>query len=399
MQKEKLWTKDFIFVSIVNFMIFISMYLLLVTMATYATENYHASASMAGIVASIFILGALTGRLFAGRVMERFGSKKVLIIGSIIFVVMTFCYFIPVNIYGLMIIRYIHGIGVGLASTATGTIVGQVIPRSRNGEGIGYFSLSAVLSTAIGPLIGIFLVQSVGYIGIFVFSAVMAIVSLLLSLPIQAPIVERAVISTRAGFHLSSIFEVRALPISIAMFFMAFAYSSILSFITVYVAEIDLIEAGGFYFFVYALVILLSRPFTGRLMDIKGGNTVAYPSLILFAIGMALLSQVQSSFLFLVAAAIIGLGYGNFQSCTQALAVKVTPRHRIGLATSTYFIFLDLGLGLGPFLLGQLVPLIGYRGMFLSLACFIVIGIFLYYILHGRKDKELSASVETRVAL
>ncbi|MFK4998920.1 MFS transporter [Bacillus sp. N9] len=93
MQKEKLWTKDFIFVSIVNFMIFISMYLLLVTMATYATENYDASASTAGIVASIFILGAMTGRLFAGRQIEKLGSKKLLIIGSLLFVAMAFCIF------------------------------------------------------------------------------------------------------------------------------------------------------------------------------------------------------------------------------------------------------------------------------------------------------------------
>ncbi|MFK4998919.1 hypothetical protein ACI2OX_21340 [Bacillus sp. N9] len=36
----------------------------------------------------------------------------------------------------LIIIRFFHGVGVGLATTATGTIVGQVIPRSRNGEGL-----------------------------------------------------------------------------------------------------------------------------------------------------------------------------------------------------------------------------------------------------------------------
>ncbi|MFK4998918.1 MFS transporter [Bacillus sp. N9] len=221
---------------------------------------------------------------------------------------------------------------------------------------MGYFSLSAILSTAIGPLIGILLINYSGYIGIFVFSAIMAVISLLLAFPIQAPIIESPVHSSHNGFQLSKLFEVRAFPISITMFVIALAYSSILSFITTYTAEIDLIEAGGFYFLVYAVVIILSRPFTGKLMDAKGGNMVAYPALVLFAIGMVILSQAQSSFILLLAAAIIGLGYGNFQSCTQALAVKVTPRHRIGLATSTYFIFLDLGLGIGPVILGNLVP-------------------------------------------
>jgi MFS family permease len=106
---------------------------------------------------------------------------------------------------------------------------------------------------------------------------------------------------------------------------------------------------------------------------------------------MLLLSQASTGFVLLLAAAIIGLGYGNFQSCAQALAVKVTPHHRMGLATSTYFIFLDLGLGMGPFLLGFLVPSFGYRGLYLALTGVIVIGFFVYQIAYGRKDKEIYA--------
>ena len=124
-------------------------------------------------------------------------------------------------------------------------------------------------------------------------------------------------------------------------------------------------------------------------MDIRGGNSVVYPGLVLFAIGMLVLSQANSSITFLVAAAIIGLGYGNFQSSTQAIAIKVTPPHRMGLANSTYFIFLELGLGLGPFILGSLVPLIGYGGLYLSMVALIILVIPLYFMLHGKKDKEL----------
>ena len=365
------------------------MYLLLVTMATYATEEYNASTSTAGLVASIFILGALAARLYAGKQIEKTGSKKMLLIGIGLFVVVTLLYFIPMNIYGLIFIRFLHGLGVGLATTATGTIVAQVIPSSRKGEGIGYFSLSAVLSTAIGPLIGIVFIGYAGYTSVFVFSLVMGIISLLIAIPVKPPIIKVEKSTGEKWYKLSNFFEVNALPISIVMFIAAFAYSGILSFITTYATEINLAKAGGFYFFVYAIVIIVSRPFTGRLMDIKGGNSVAYPGLILFAIGMLLLSQADSGVGFLLAAAIIGLGYGNFQSCSQALAIKMTPPHRMGLANSTYFIFLDLGLGIGPFLLGYLVPLFGYRGLYLSMVVFILLAIPIYYVLHGKKDKEI----------
>lgn len=389
MGKEKLWTKDFISISVVNFFLMLSMYLLLVMMATYTIREYGASLSMAGLVASVFILGSLVARLYAGKQIEYVGSKRMLIIGIIIFLIMTLFYFIPTNIYVLILIRFLHGIGVGIATTATGTIVAQVIPPSRNGEGIGYFSLSAVLSTAIGPLIGLALVGSFGFTSIFIFSLAMGIVSLVIALPVKAPYVERPEKSTSNGFKISNFFEKRALPISISMFVMAFVYSSILSFIAAYATEINLAEAGGFYFFVYAIVIIISRPFTGRLMDLKGGNSVAFPGLILFAIGMFVLSQAHTSIVFLLAAAIIGLGYGNFQSTSQALAIKVTLPHRMGLANSTYFIFLDLGLGIGPFLLGFIIPIVGYRGMYLAMVGIILIGIVAYHLLHGRKDKEI----------
>jgi MFS family permease len=392
MEKEKLWTKDFVSASIVNFVLMLSMYLLLVTMATFAVKTYDASISLAGLVASIFVIGSLIGRLYAGRKIAETGSKKMLITGIIIFIVLTFLYFIPTNIYLLILLRLLQGIGLGLATTATGTIVAQVIPSSRNGEGIGYFSMSVVLATAIGPLIGVGLVEMSGYTSVFLFSLIMGIGSLLLSLPLKVPAIveqEQTADTESKGFKISNYFELKAIPVAFSMFVAAFAYSGILSFITGYAEEINLVEAGSFYFLVYAIIILLSRPFTGPLMDRRGGNSVAYPGLVLFAIGMLLLSQANNSWIFLLAAAIIGLGYGNFQSTAQAIAIKVTPPHRMGLATSTYFIALDLGLGVGPFLLGYLVPVSGYRGMYLALVGLIAIGIVVYYFAHGIKDKAM----------
>lgn len=391
MQKEKLWTKDFISVSVVNFVMMLSMYLLLVTMASYATEKYDASTSMAGLVSSIFIIGVLIGRLYIGKELGRFGSKKVLVIGIVFFVLVTMLYFIPANLYVLLIVRFLHGLGVGFATTATGTMIAQIIPTSRKGEGIGYFSLSVILSTAIGPLIGIILIEYLGYPSIFVFSLVVGIISLFIALPVNPPVINYEEVEERKqkGFRISNYLEPSALPVSIVMLVAAMAYSSTLSFITSYAADIDLVEAGSMYFFFYAIAVLLSRPFTGKIMDVKGANLVAFPALVLFAIGMFILSQATSNVVFLIAATLIGLGYGNLQSIIQTLAIKVTPPHRMGLANSTYFIALDFGIGIGPFVLGFIIPEFGYRGMYSAMVGLIVISIVLYNFLHGRKEKKL----------
>src|SRR5699024_11107045 len=108
-------------------------------------------------------------------------------------------------------------------------------------------------------------------------------------------------------------YEERAVPVSLAMFVLAFAYSGVLSFVTGYASEINLVEAGSFFFLAYGVSILLSRPITGPLMDRKGANIVVYPALAMFAAGMYLLSVASSSWVFLFAAILIGLGYGNFQ--------------------------------------------------------------------------------------
>lgn len=393
--KEKLWTKDFVFTSIVNFVMMLSMYLLLVTMATYAMQEYDASVSLAGFVASVFVIGSLFGRLYAGKTIAKMGNKKMLLIGIVSFFIVSILYFFPLGLIPLMIIRLLHGLFLGLGTTATGTIISQVIPNSRKAEGIGYFSMSVVLATAVGPLIGTFLLSSLGFTSIFIFSVVMAAVSLVLSLFLQPPEIPEAAPEEESavekkGFNIGDYVEKNALPISIAMFIMAIGYSSILSFVTEYASDINLAQAGGFFFLVYGVAVLLSRPVTGPLMDSKGANIVAYPSLVLFALGLLIISQASTGFVFLAAAVLFGLGYGNFQSIAQAIAIKLTPPHRMGLANSTYFIALDLGLGVGPLILGYLVPVTGYRGMYFTLVFLIIVGIAIYYFVHGKKDKQMT---------
>jgi MFS family permease len=391
MQKEKLWTRDFISISLVNFVVMLSMYLLIVTMASYATDTYGASGSMAGLASSIFIIGVLFARLYGGKEISRIGSKKMLVGGILFFVLITALYLIPSNIYVLLIIRFLHGVGIGFASTATGTIVAQVVPASRKGEGISYFSLSVILSTAIGPLIGLAMINEFGYLSMFIFSLVVGAACLPIAFAIKEPVVDYKRDETKSrGFSLANYFESNALPVSIVMFVIALAYSGTLSFIASFAEEADLTEAGSMYFFVYALAVLFSRPFTGKLMDSRGANSVAYPSLIAFAAGMYVLSQANSGFSFLAGAALIGLGYGNFQSIAQTVAIKMTPPHRMGLATSTFFIMMDMGIGVGPFLLGFMIPGYGYSGLYLSMVPLILFGVIIYYILHGKKEKNFT---------
>jgi predicted MFS family arabinose efflux permease len=130
---------------------------------------------------------------------------------------------------------------------------------------------------------------------------------------------------------------------------------------------------------------LISRPFSGRLLDVKGANYVMSPAFILLTAGMLILGSAHSSFTLLLAGSLIGLGFGNMQSCTQAIAIKMTSPERMGLATSTFFIFLDAGLGLGPYLLGFFIPTISYSILYMMLGVVVLASSGLYFLLHGKK--------------
>ena len=163
MSKPKLWTKDFIIVSTVNFFVTLVFYLLIVIIGVYAVDEFDASTSQAGLVTGIFIVGTLIGRLFIGRFIESIGRKRTLFIGINFFILTTLLYFVHFGITFLLITRLLHGIALGMASTATGTIVAQIIPATRKGEGIGYYSMSATLATAIGPFIGLYMTQHTAF--------------------------------------------------------------------------------------------------------------------------------------------------------------------------------------------------------------------------------------------
>ncbi|MEC0272212.1 MFS transporter [Peribacillus frigoritolerans] len=386
--RTRLWTKDFVIVSSINFFITLIFYLLMVTLAIYAVNELDASTSEAGLISGIFIIGTLIGRLFIGRFIDSIGRKKTLFIGLIFFTLTTILYFVDLGIGFLLVNRLIHGMAMGMASTATGTIVAQIIPPTRKGEGIGYYSMSATLATAIGPFIGLFMAQNTSFQVIFSFCLALGIISLITAFLLYVPPLKvTAKVTESKGFKLSNFIEPKALPISIITLLLAFCYSSVLSFISFYAIKIDLVNTASFFFVVYAVAVLISRPFSGPLMDRKGSNFIMYPAFIIFGIGLLLLSMTTNSFTLLAAGFLIGLGFGNMQSSSQAIAVKLTPPHRMGMATSTFFIMLDAGLGFGPYILGFIIPVTGYSTLYVILGVVVILTSVLYYFLHGKKER------------
>lgn len=387
-----LWTKDFIFITLINFLMYIIHYALIVTVTSFTIDTFHAGEGMGGLVAGIFIIGMLFGRLFTGKYIDQLNLKKTLLASLVFSFVAIALYFLIHSLLVLIIVRLIHGIAFGMASTTTGTYSSTIVPEDRKGEGIGYYALSTTVASAIGPFLGILINQRFSFESNFIVCLICILLAGVLSLfisNIRQPMVDAENKEVNSAKGIGQFLQKQAIPISIVIVFVGIAYSSVLAFLDSYASHIGLAAAASFFFVVYAFSTFVVRPITGKVFDNYGANKVVYPVLVLFVIGLVLLSVTHSSWMLLFSAIFIGIGYGTLIPSFQTIAIQASPPEKIGLATSTFYIFADLGAGAGPTLLGILIGSVGYRNLYMLMALLLVGVIALYYFMHGRKHKTI----------
>lgn|SRR5690606_17139168 len=392
MSDNKVWTREFTSMTVMNSMFTIIFFLFIVTITPYAKEQFNVSISIAGLAASVFVIGSLIGRILAGGWITAFGATKVLELSLLAFIMVSACYFLTFTIELLLIVRILQGFCTGVISTATGTVSMQAIPITRRAEGISYYSFSAVIGAAVGPFLGISLLSlKGGYQWIYIINLMIGIISYILLLMTKKHIsyIPKPADAAESRFSWNRVLEVQALPISLIALLFGFCFSSVTSYLVTYSQHINLEGIASYYFFIHAACIIVTRMFTGKWIDKKGANIVIYPCLLLFTGGLFLYSQAYAAWMFLLAAACMSTGFGNFNTGAQTLAVRFTEPHRIGMATATYFMCIDIGSGMGPYVLGVIIEQLGYRPLYVIVSMIGMCCFPMYYYFYGRKEKSM----------
>lgn len=396
LSKERLWTKDFLLDTGINFLVFLVYYLMMVIIAVIAKKELGASLAEAGLASGIYIVGTLIARLLAGQQIELLGRRKTLYVGMALYLITTMLYFYMPTLAIMYTVRFLNGFAYGVVSTATSTIIAGCIPNSRRGEGINYYGLSTSVAAAVGPFIGMFMLTRTSFtmiIEVCVALVILCVIGCFFLTVREFPMSEEEKAQLRK-LSLENFVERRVGIISFIAFWVGFCYSSVLSFLAAYTQEINLVEAGTFFFVVYAVVITITRPLTGMLFDAKGENYVMYPCFISLAIGLFMLCFTHTSWMLLLSGVFVGLGYGTFMSNGQAVCIKLVPIHRVGVGISTYFVALDLGLGISPYFLGALRPTIGFEGLYELTGVTAIICFIMYYFLYGSRKQTYAVDEE-----
>ena len=396
MEQEKLFNKGFISITLINFVVYLVYYLLIVIIAVIAQSELHATLGQAGLASGIYIIGTLLARLFIGKKLEVMGRKAVLRYGALFYLATTVAYLYMPIIPMLYLVRLLNGFAYGALSTATNAIVTAYIPKSRYGEGINYYGLSTSLAAAIGPLIGLLLLNLTNFRFIVIFSIVLVLLTTIacFAFPVKNIVLTKENRAAINKWTFDSFIEKKVIFIAFVAFLMGLSYSSVLAFLSSYVKVIHLVEISSLFFVVYALVITVTRPLSGKIFDSLGEKFVMYPSYLFLTAGLILLSITDNSWMLLFSGGLIGLGYGTFMSNGQVVALKqVVSNHRIGVALSTYFIGLDLGLGVGPFVLGELRSFFSFQEVYLIAAVLPIVCLVLYMI-SRRKGNNAPAAIK-----
>lgn len=394
--RDRLWTKDFTIDVCINFLLYVIMYQLMLWSTQFAIHTWDATVSEAGLASGIFIIGALSSRIVTGHVIDALGRKKALLVGTGIYMLGLLLYFPVHSLTAFLVIRCLHGAAYGISATAASTIVGAIVPPKRRGEGIGYYALGNTLASAAGPFLGMTLCSGGNYyLNVYVCIG-LAVLTFALAAAIHSPehICTAADRAALKSLRWDSFISVQALPISIISFFCGIGYSTVLSFIGAYTNSLNLAIAGSIFFCTYSVTSFFSRPIIGRFLDHHGGDAVMYPTLVILALCMAAVGLAESNALFAIGGVLLGLSYSTITSSGQALAIHGVPEDHIGLATSTFFIFVDLGVGVGPYMLGSLVPAYGFSSVYFGAAVIALAAIPLYYALIGRTGVFSSKQME-----
>ena len=377
---SRLWGKAFIFIMLANSIMFMAFEMLLPTLPLFVS-HIGGNASQIGLVTGVFMFSAILIRPFTSSLAAKVDKKILLLIGITVCALMTGAYYLASNIGMILLIRVVHGLGFGLATTYFATIVTENIPKDRRGEGMGYFGVGETVAVSMGPLIGTSILTSFDFQGLFYGGVGILFLALLMTVLVP----RKSGGSTEQMGATVKLIEKKVLFPSLLIMLTGVAAGSIMSFLALYAKEKGF-DTVAWFFFVVALGSFLVRLVTGKMYDRLGPASVLIPASIVMMIGILLLTMSNSNVVFLISAALYGCGFGAIFPAIQTWCIDLVEEHEHEHAMASFFNFFDLGIGGGSMILG-IVALISYETVYYIAIAVMLLFLLLYLSKSKKKEK------------
>jgi MFS family permease len=358
---ERLWTFNFIKACLANFLLFFAFYLLIPVFPLYLIDTFGATKSTIGIVLSSYTVAALLIRPMSGFVLDIYQRKPLYLAAFFVFVVTFISYPLALTLGMFMVFRVLHGFAFGFVTTAGNSLVVDILPATKRGEGLGFFGIANNLAMVVGPMTGLMLQSRIGYLIIFILAITTGLAGFVFAALIKVDkVVEKR---EKVPLALDRFFLFKGTQAGFTLMLTGIPYGMFITYLAVYGKELGIRSDLGLFFTLLAVGLISSRLFSGRMVD-RGKLTQAIEyGLLISIVGMLMLASLNRfsseypdlvELLFLIIPIVLGVGYGLMFPAYNTLFMNLAPHNRRATASSTFMTSWDLGIGAGLVLGGSL---------------------------------------------
>lgn len=384
--KERLLTPSYILIIAANFLQYFGFWLLIPVLPFYLQEVFGADKTSIGAILSCYTIAALCMRPFSGYLLDTFARKPLYLLAYFFFTTMFGGYMLAGTLTLFILFRIIHGFAFGMVTVSGNTIVIDIMPSSRRGEGLGYYGLANNTAMSIGPMTGLFLHDAaVGYTFIFCCSLGACLLGFLCAYLVKTPYKPPV---KRSPISLDRFILLKGIPAGVSLLLLSIPYGMTTNYVAMYAKQIGIAGSTGFFFTLMAIGMAVARLFSGRLVD-KGKITqviqaglylVCFCFFGLSACGWTVGWNLPiTTFCFFAIALLLGLGFGTMFPAYNTLFVNLAPNSQRGTATSTYLTSWDVGIGIGMVAGGWIAEISTFKMAYLFGALLTIVSLFYFY--------------------
>ena len=385
--KDKLVTPSYLLIIAANFLQFFGFWLLIPILPFYLQEVFGADKTSIGAILSCYTIAALCIRPFSGYLLDSFARKPLYLLAYFLFTAMFGGYLLAGTLTLFIIFRIIHGLSFGMVTVSGNTIVIDIMPSSRRGEGLGYYGLANNMAMSIGPMTGLFMHDAgVGYTLIFGSSLLAGIIGLTCAWLVKTPYKPSV---KKEPISLDRFILLKGIPAGISLLLLSIPYGMTTNYVAMFAKQIGITTPTGYFFTLMAIGMAVARLFSGKWVDkgkitqVIGGGLylVCFCFFGLSSCGWLVQWSLSATTLFFfLISLLLGIGFGTMFPAYNTLFVNLAPNNQRGTATSTYLTSWDVGIGIGMVVGGYIAEISTFKMAYLCGAILTVVSFFYFRI-------------------
>lgn len=318
--------------------------------------------TMVGLAITAFAIARTITDLPSGKLAQHWGRRPLLILGPALVTISALGSGLAVEYWQLVLLRLLQGSGSAVYSVAAIIVIGEISTPANRGQYMSFYWGAFLTGLSLGPTLGGFVGEYLGYRApFFCFAGLALLASLWFYFRIPETKKKGAAISE---FQTNS--AKKQFPIYKNLNFLLICALTLFTLITVSGNQITLIPLLGYerlnlregqVGLTLTIIAIMQLAFVfpaGRLSDRLGRKALIVPGGIITALGLVLFTQSNSYWFLLLSAVVLGLGRGFGGPIPTAYVADIASPQNYEYTMALYRTVSDIGFVVGPIFFGWL---------------------------------------------